>query len=241
MRFYFRYVQGWPEESVSASGIFGSSIHPAVQFPYGELLAGAGSPDLDTLLRVYQGEWRNRDLGGIRFGKNETVDTLSQLAERVLVAFQESDFADSGERIVAVEETLRGEVIPGMPDLLARIDLVTESDDAVTVVDFKTSRSKWSVEQAELSGEQLLLYSELLRDIVPGKPLRLRFIVLTKTKAPSVEEFDVPRDPQRVDRTKRTAERIWRSIGVGHFWPSPSVANCTSCGFRKACAVWPGE
>ena len=150
----------------------------------------------------------------------------------MLIAFQESDFADSGERIVAVEETLRGEIIPGVPDLFARVDLITETDDAVTVTDFKTSRSKWSEQQAELNSDQLLLYSELLRDIVPGKSLRLRFVVLTKTKQPVVEEFGVPCDSRRVERTKRMAERVWQSIEAEHFYPNPSVVNCTTCGFE---------
>ena len=42
LRFYFRYVQGLSEETVSSALVFGSAIHSAVQFHYEELLAGAG-------------------------------------------------------------------------------------------------------------------------------------------------------------------------------------------------------
>ncbi|REK28168.1 MAG: PD-(D/E)XK nuclease family protein, partial [Planctomycetota bacterium] len=215
LRFYFRYVRGLPETTVSSSLVFGAAIHAAVQFHYEELLAGAEPPDLDTLLAVYQAEWKERDQQAIRFGQKETVDSLSQLAERVLTAFQASETAVENGRIVAVEETLRGEIIPGVPDLLARIDLVTETDDAVTVTDFKTSRSRWSAEQAAINADQLLLYSELLREIAPGKPLRLQFVVVTKTKQPAVEAIDVPYDPQQVERTRRIAEEVWQSIEAG--------------------------
>jgi hypothetical protein len=46
-----------------------------------------------------------------------------------------------------------------------------------------TSRGKWSQEQVEDSGEQLLLYSHLASEISPGKKIATWFLVLTKTKA----------------------------------------------------------
>ncbi|REJ74266.1 MAG: PD-(D/E)XK nuclease family protein [Planctomycetota bacterium] len=238
LRFYFRYVQGLPEKTVSSSLVFGAAIHAVVQFHYEELLAGAEPPDLDTLLAVYQAEWKERDQQTIRFGQTESVDSLSQLAERVLAAFQASDVAAGVGRIVAVEETLRGEIVPGFPDLLARIDLLAESDDAVTVTDFKTSRSRWSAEQAAINADQLLLYSQLLREVAPGKPLRLQFVVLTKTKQPAVEAIDVPYDPQQVERTWRIAQEVWRSIEAGRFWPNPSLTHCPACPFRAECRAW---
>ena len=238
LRFYFRYVQGLPEKTVSSSLVFGAAVHAAVQLHYEELLAGAEPPDLATLLASYHAEWKERNQQTIRFGQNESVDSLNRLAEKVLTAFRASDVAAGEGRTVAVEETLRGEIVPGVPDLLARIDLVTESDDAVTVTDFKTSRSRWSVEQATINADQLLLYSELLQEIAPGKPLRLQFVVMTKTKQPAVEAIDVPYDPQQVDRTRKVVEEVWSSIGAGRFWPNPSVTHCPTCPFRAECRAW---
>ena len=79
---------------------------------------------------------------------------------------------------------MRGELIPGLPDLLGRVDLLLETDEHVIIQDFKTARSAWSSEKAEESAEQLLLYGDLVRRLVPGKALRLRFAVITKTKDP---------------------------------------------------------
>ena len=72
-----------------------------------------------------------------------------------------------------MEEELRGQVSPECPDLLARVDLLVDDGEALTVLDLKTARSRWSQQQAEDSGEQLLLYGELAKDLIPGKPLRL--------------------------------------------------------------------
>ncbi len=42
--------------------------------------------------------------------------------------------------------------------------------------EFNTSRGKWSAEQVEDSGEQLLLYSHLASEISPGKKIVTRFL-----------------------------------------------------------------
>ena len=65
-------------------------------------------------------------------------------------------------------------LVEGMPDLYGRIDLLTE-DDTPTLTDIKTSRGKWSDEQVEDSGEQLLLYSKLASEISPSKKVMTRF------------------------------------------------------------------
>jgi CRISPR/Cas system-associated exonuclease Cas4 (RecB family) len=162
------------------------------------------------------------------------------MADRVLATFRDSDLANPHGKILGVEEQLRGELIPGVPDLLARIDLIVESDDAVTVTDLKTARSRWSSDQAEDAGEQLLLYSELVRRLVPGKQIRLEFALITKTAKPVAERLPVTYDPQRIDRTKEIVGRVWRAIEAGHFYPSPSPIACGGCPFRKPCRQWNG-
>lgn len=53
LRYFFRYVAGLPEQTVSASLVFGGAIHAAVQFHFEELLAGNSAPDLAALRDVY--------------------------------------------------------------------------------------------------------------------------------------------------------------------------------------------
>ena len=182
----------------------------------------------------------SRDQGTIKFGKNDDVNTLSQLAERMLMAFCESEFAEPNGMILGVEEELRGRVFDSCPDLLGRIDLLIENADDLVVTDLKTSRSRWTGEQAVDSGDQLLLYSELARSLVPGKSIKLRFLVITKTKQPAINEHFVTLDPRRLAHTKRTVERVWRSITQGNFFPAPSVMNCGGCPFRGPCREWRG-
>jgi putative RecB family exonuclease len=240
LRYFYRYIEQLPEQTVSSALVFGSAIHGAIEFWFREWLAGNPDPDLDMLLDAYQTEWRDRDTNAVKFGKKEDVNSLGDLAERMLTVFMQDEASRPDGQIIGIEEQLQESVIEGCPDLLARLDLLIETDDAVVVTDFKTSRSRWSQEQADQAGEQLLLYSELVKHLVPTKPLRLEFVVLTKTKSPSIETYTVAIDQQRVDRSRKTVERVWRGIESGLFFPSPSMMNCPSCPFREPCQAWRG-
>jgi len=240
LRYYFRYIAGLQERTVSASLVFGSAMHRAVQHHFEQLLAGGPPPDLDTLLTVYQDAWRARDLQAVRFDNGTTLDSLGRLADRLLRTFQRSDFAHPQGHILAIEEEFRDRLIPGGPDLLARVDLVIDTEDALVVSDFKTARTQWSWGQVHESATQLLLYSELVKPLANGKPLRLEFAVLTKTKVPALTIHPVEVDDHQVERMKRLFERVWRAIQAGHFYPSPSHLNCPTCPFREPCRAWKG-
>ncbi|MDA0660786.1 MAG: PD-(D/E)XK nuclease family protein [Planctomycetota bacterium] len=240
LKYRFRYIDGLPEDCVSSSLVFGSAIHAAVEFFFSQQLAGEEEPSLDELLDVYQQSWRDRSEQEVRFGKTETADSLHQLADRMLTAFLASDLTKQEGRIIGVEEELRGELSPELPDLLGRVDLLLETDDSVIVQDFKTSRSAWNDYQAEDQSEQLLLYGELARRLVPGKQVRLQFAVITKAKTPKVQLLEASFDESKLDRTKRVFENVWSAIQSGHFYPSPSPMQCPGCGYRNQCAAWLG-
>jgi putative RecB family exonuclease len=158
----------------------------------------------------------------------------------MLTAFLASPAASVQGRVLGVEEEIRGMLVEGVPDLYGRVDLLTEDADTLVVTDIKTSRGKWSAEQVEDSGEQLLLYSHLASEISPGKKIAIRFLVLTKTKEPVVEEHVREVEPAAVKRTLAGVERVWRAIESGVFYPAPSVMSCSSCGYRAACRAWMG-
>ena len=220
--------------------VFGTWIHTAVEEHFQAILAGDPMPDIDKLLFAYRSAWLPHDPDAIGFGSKDTRQTLDDLAARMLTAFIASPVAAVDGRVLGVEEEIRGVLVEGMPDLYGRVDLLTEDDDTLTVTDIKTSRGKWSDEQVEDSGEQLLLYSKLASEISPGKKIATRFLVLTKTKEPVIEEHTREVEPGNVKRTMAGAERVWRAIEAGVFYPAPSVMACSGCGYRAACRAWCG-
>jgi len=176
----------------------------------------------------------------IQFGSSDTRASLDGLASKMLTAFLNSPAASVQGRMLGVEEEIRGMLVEGVPDLYGRVDLLTEDSDSLVVTDIKTSRGKWSPEQVEDSGEQLLLYSHLALEISSGKKIATRFLVLTKTKEPVIEEHVREVEPGNVKRTLAGVERVWRAIESGVFYPTPSTMNCASCGYRAACRAWVG-
>ena len=241
LKYRFRYIDGLPEACVSSSLVFGSAIHAAVEFFFRQQLSGEAEPRLEALLDVYQQSWRGRSQQEVRFTKSETVDSLHGLAARMLKAFLASDLTQQPGRVIGVEEELRGELSAGMPDLLGRVDLLLETDEEVVVQDFKTSRSAWRAEQAEEYSEQLVLYGELARRLVPGKTIRLQFAVITKTQDPKVQLLEASFSETKLDRTRRVFESVWSAIAAGHFYPAPSFMQCTGCGYRSQCKAWSGD
>ncbi|MCE9605132.1 MAG: PD-(D/E)XK nuclease family protein [Planctomycetia bacterium] len=142
--------------------------------------------------------------------------------------------------MLGVEEELRASIVPGCPELLGRLDLIAETNEAVVVSDLKTARSRWSSAQVEESSEQLLLYHELVKTFVPKKRVRLQFAVLTIANKPGLDLIDVPVIQQRIDRTKRVVERVWRAIQAEVFYPAPSAMQCSTCAYRTPCRDWTG-
>ena len=240
LKYKFRYVDGLPEESVSAALVFGTGIHSAVEQHFQAILSGDPKPDLDALLFAYRSAWLPHEPDAISFGSTENRASLDALASKMLTAFLGSRAASVQGRVLGVEEEIRGMLVEGVPDLFGRVDLLTEDADSLVITDIKTSRGKWSQEQVEDSSEQLLLYSHLASEISPGKKIATRFLVLTKAKEPVIEEHVREVEPGNVKRTLASMERVWRAIESGNFYPAPSTMNCASCGFRATCRVWEG-
>ncbi len=238
LKYRFRYIDGFPEEFVSLNLVFGAAIHAAAELHFNELMVASKPPSLDDLLVAYNDSWDSQADANIRYRKGEDRSSHESIATGMLKALQGSEISKPNGTILGVEEELRGHVIEGSPELLARIDLVVETDHALVVTDLKTSRSRWSATQAEQSGDQLLLYGELANQLAPSKPLHLNFAVITKAQTPSVEIHSVPVSSGRVAWTKRTAQEVWQAIDAELFYPSPSAMNCTGCPFQGPCGSW---
>ncbi len=145
--------------------------------------------------------------------RSQTHDRCYEIIVRMLQKFLASELTQPEGRIIGIEEKFRGVLIPGLPDLLGYVDLLLETDDAVIVRDFKTSRSAWDPQQATDQSDQLLLYADLVRKVMPGKQRRLQFAVLTKARDPKIQLLETPFDESKLDRMSIPG-RKWRTIPV---------------------------
>lgn len=130
-----------------------------------------------------------------------------------------------------------------LPELVAKVDHIAGVNHELVVTDFKTTRSIWSRETAEEHSEQLHLYSEAVKAIAEdfNFPVKLRFVVLTKAKAPKVEALEIKADPKRVERSTYIIRNVFKAMQSGVVYPSPSPLNCSGCPFQRRCASWHRE
>lgn len=61
LAFYFRYVAGLPDATVSSSLAFGAAIHRSIEFHLNEVMAGAEPPTLEALLGEFDAGWQQYD------------------------------------------------------------------------------------------------------------------------------------------------------------------------------------
>jgi len=244
LRFYFRYIRNQPEETLSASLVVGGSIHSAIEGHYRALLAGEQPLTVDDLVELYVEAWKAKATTPLLFGKNENEDTLRDLAHRVLDAFVKHPIAFPGGEILGIEEQLRGPLAPDVPDLFGRADLILLERDQVSVLDFKTARSRWTEAKISEAAAQLELYGELLAPLAlacGNRPVRMGWVVVTKAKNPSIETHTLEPDARRLRRTINIVRKVWHAILGGHYVPSPSPLNCAACPYAGACRDWGTE
>ena len=165
------------------------------------------------------------------------------MAARIIEAFLSSPLAQPDGEIIGVEEELRVQLHPDLPDVVARVDLVYEATEALHIIDFKTSRSRWTQEKALEAGDQLVLYGTTLSGISNSLaiPVQLEFGVITKAKTPVIQMLSVPTEPAKILSMKQTSLQVWEAIKSGIFYPNPTPQQCTTCPFKSKCPVFSGR
>jgi RecB family exonuclease len=244
-KFAFGYVENAPRDFSPSSLLFGGAIHAALERHFRGLLEGQVIGHVERLA-AFDLAWRQGASAGddvpVRYNAGESESSLRELADRMLGAFADSPLAHPGGEIVGVEEHLRVRLAADLPDLVAKVDLVHHDDAGVHIIDFKTARSRWSPERASEGSEQLQLYASSLRELAEGldAPVHLHLGVLTKTKSPVLQLLDIVTDPDRRERSTQAAREVWLAIEAGHYYPSPSPMNCTTCPYRSRCPAHAG-
>ena len=237
--FTFKYVENIAPAFISSSLLFGGAIHSAIQTWFEHRFEGA-DVSVDDLVESYRVAWRERleEQGGVpvRYGKGEDADSLAQKARDMLEAFVASPLAEPAGDLVAVEERLSGSIADDLPDLLAIVDLIWSDDDGLHVMDFKTSRSKWTDVKVAEASHQLRLYARLARSLAERDvDVHLHFGVLVKTKSPTVQTLDVPAVSDQDEKVANLIRPVWRAMTLGVDYGNPSATACSGCPFRRRC------
>lgn len=247
-KFAYVYVEKATPEFQPVSLIFGGSIHAAMELHFRRQLEGLSS-DAGDLMHAFVEAWQaqcdSQPDTPVRFNKGESFDDVRDLARRIIDVFLASPASKPHGEIVGIEEQLTVTLASDLPDLLAKVDLVTRMPDSLHVVDWKTSRSRWTPDKAAENAEQLRLYSRMVRQMAEGLqvPVALHFVVVTKAKSPMVQVLDVPTPNQASDRGEAklltdNVRQVWTAIKAGVDYPAPSPMQCSTCPFKSRCPAF---
>lgn len=195
--------------------------------------------ELDSALVTEPDRLRDRIRSLFQLVRAAVDEELRGLPARRANGRPDSPAARPSGTILAVEEPLWADLGPETPPLLARVDLLTDSGQALWVTDLKTARSRWTADHAQQAADQLVLYAHAARQLVPARRLRLQLVVLTKTRHSEVQTLPLVADPHQLQRARHTARTLWQAIRQGHFYPAPSPVHCPTCPFQEPCQHWP--
>lgn len=238
LKWKFHYIDHLKPAFTPAPLAFGIAFHEAVEEALAGLMVGSVSPAPELVAIVARSlEEQDRDIP-IQFADEGGTDAMLELATRMLTAWTSWERPEA--RIIGIEHAFEVELAPGLPALVGRIDILEDhGEDGLWLVDVKTSAKRWSAREIDEHSGQLVLYREAMKGLAEemGKPVKLAYEVITKTKVPVVERYVIDRAPETIDRQRAIAVLVKRAVENGIFIPQPGWA-CPTCPWAGPCREW---
>jgi len=246
--FWLKYIRGEKPQDVSASLVFGSSLHECLAMFYNQLRQSKTEPSLSELTDLAASVIdAPRDIP-IHFSRGETPDSLKKSAEALLRVFLQH--GTRPDHVLAVEHRITvplhnpitGKLLPEA--LLGTLDLLIETAGKITIIDHKTC-ARLDPDRTRSPDLQMSLYSHAVKQLLGVQSVDLSYQFLIRTKEPSVVMAPISRfDEDREERaalmqaasasfwieTSLRAEQPELALPKRHSW------RCSSCGYRALCA-----
>jgi RecB family exonuclease len=229
--FWYRYIEGVPSSFTSSALVLGSAVHDLVGEHYAALIAGETAGDM-PLASAFIGACFDEADPAVKLGPKEDRDGLCDLGAAMAMALTEHDLLGDTWSVAGVEERVEGPLLDEAPPFVGYIDLLMVDDTGqLGLVDFKTTRSRWSSATLKENSGQLVLYESLL----DTDTTHSSFVTVTKAKAPKVQQLTVEGSEQQLDALHEQVRHVWRGIESGAF-PAHPGWGCGSCGYQDRCA-----
>ncbi|MBU6400144.1 MAG: PD-(D/E)XK nuclease family protein [Verrucomicrobia bacterium] len=212
------YVEKLRPKVPSGSLVFGQVIHLS--------LAGFFKEKTDPL-KTFQEYWTTLKGIPLDYSKQETWEKLNDAGRGLLEKFMTEEAPKLGT-ISAVEEPFTLSVTGIDLPFIGVIDLVASVATTVTVVDFKTSGSRYGVHEADMS-DQLTAYR-----LAKPQVERLALCVLVKTKEPQIAWQFTRRTGEQLSDYLAKAGYVGREIASARFYKRPGVW-CAWCDYLPVC------
>jgi hypothetical protein len=240
LQYYFQRIAKLKPAFASTNLVLGSAYHRTLEQIYLAIKNGAVF-SAENALEFFTTSWRlavkDQD---VRFGKQTAQETEDQ-GRKLIACCNENIPKD--EEILSISEpfvvpvSLHGEFME-LP-LVGEFDLTVRKETRPTVVDWKTSGTRWSAYQADKS-LQATIYTYAYQQKFAINP-DVRFDVTVKNKTPVFEQHPTTRAPDSWDRMALLVSKAEQVVKHQCFYPAESSFYCGDCPFSGACKAWHRE
>jgi|SRR5581483_4107089 len=238
LRFYFQRIAKLPQSFVSSSLVLGSAVHVALA-EYHRTVQEDQPTDTAKLHRLIAETWARRESETrINYRAGETQDELMAQGIALIETYLKEP---PPQNVIAIEHELmapihnsRGEYLEW--PLIAVADLITESNEELTVCEYKTSGRAYSEMEAETSLQPTCYVNAVLECY--GHHATVEYTVLVKTKTPRIQRLNTVRTEEDLGRLGDIVQTIERAIQARAFYPVESPLNCSTCPYRQPCREW---
>lgn len=217
-----RYIERSEPERLSLALPLGSAMHDCLQWDVAERARGR-EPTTANIHTVFQELLEAR----VEVSSCPVVGDVAEAVETGQRMVEAYVAWGRVQGISSIEGEHSADIGSGL-ELEGRIDFVRDDETGVELVELKTSARAWSQSQVDLS-LQAASYS-----LLTGIPT-VRYVILTKTKAPKVQELVTHCDAQRQSRLRDTIVAVDAAIQAGAFPRNQSPMTCGGCEFRDRC------
>ncbi len=212
------YLERLRPKLQSANFVFGSALHVVLADYFRQ-----GMNPQENFLHLWEGL---KDIE-LHYGGKESWENLRTKGENLLSLF----LAEEVQRITkvyAVERSFAFRISNLPMPFEGIIDLVADVDGKKTVVDWKTSASRYARHEVILS-DQLTAYFLDQPDAE-----QLAFCVFVKTKRPKIEWLFAKRDGADFAEFLQKVAHVTSQIEEGNFYKRPG-RHCGMCDFLPVC------
>ena len=238
LQYFFQRVLGLPSHSIGSGLALGSAVHAGLA-EYHRQLKENESTDSKGILKAFHDCWDEKETNEtILFRDGDTRDdSVGQGIELLELYLKEPP----PERIVAIEQRFMAPLYNSQGEflenpLVAITDLITATDECLTVNEFKTSGRAYSGSDVA-SSLQPTCYVHVVRECLGQEP-NVEYTVLIKTKTPKVQRLKTSRYSDDCGRLGDLVQTIQRAVDLGIFYPVESPMNCSTCSYRQQCRAW---
>ena len=237
LQYYFQRIAKLKPAFASTNLVLGSAYHRTLEQVYLAIKNGTVF-SVENALEFFTTSWRlATGTEEIRFGKLTAEETEDQ--GRKLIACSVEN-VPKDEEILSISEAFavpvifRGEYME-LP-LVGEFDLTVSKESKPTVVDWKTSGTRWSAYQADKS-LQATIYTYAYNQKFGINP-DVRFDVTVKNKTPVFEQHPTTRTPDSWERMALLVSKAEAVVKHECFYPAETSFYCGDCAFNGACKQW---